>query len=466
MQPTRPLNHNTININTIIYFSGLLLFIVLNYATNFDKYIVTGLSISLVIFLRLINETGKSLPIKELVSILLLIQIFISPLIAYRYFNNKAHFLMYVNESVYMAYAIPASIFFIIGLFIPIYVNNNYKTIFSKLNTVVSSKTEKIAFIFILLGLSASFFNDLFPISIAFIVYLLKLLKFIGAFIFLFSQNKLKYVWVGLVYVLFFYEIVNGGVFYDLFVWVFFLYMLLETKLKSSFFTKILIVLTGFYIIYFIQSIKADYRNEAWDEHNKTENTEIFINVIEEKTTEDNLLNNESDLNKFVSRLNSGWILSKVMSHTPKNQPYTNGETLKEDLINTLLPRFLFQNKAITGGKQNQEKFTKFTGRRLVGGTTMRIGAISDGYINFGVIGGIITMFFLGLLINLILAIILRLNLKNPIYILWIPFVFAYVIRMSDLQVILNYTLKAFIFAIVVNYFFFKKDTNISIKEK
>jgi len=447
---------------------GLLLFILLNYSTNFGKLIITGLCITFIIFLRLINEIGKSIPIKELVATLLLLQIFISPLVAYRYLDNKAHFSMYVDESIYMMYAIPACIFFVLGLFIPIYVNINYKTIFNNLISTASKRNEKIAFIFILLGVSSSLFGSMTPISIAFIVYLLKLLQFIGAFMLLFSQNKLKYVWVGIVYLLFFYEIVNGGVFYDLFVWMFFLYMLLETKLKSSFFRKIIIVLTGFYIIYFIQSIKADYRSEAWDENNKTDNTEIFINVMEEKTNESNLLNNETDLDKFISRLNTGWILSKVMSFTPKSQPFTDGETLKEDLINTLLPRFLFPDKAKTGGKQNQEKFTKFTGRRLTGHTTMRIGAVSDGYINFGIVGGVITMFCLGLLINLILVIILKLNLNNPIYILWIPFIFAYVIRMSDLQVILNYTLKAFLFVIGINYLFFNnyKNEDTAIQEE
>jgi len=129
-----------------------------------------------------------------------------------------------------------------------------------------------------------------------------------------------------------------------------------------------------------------------------------------------------------------------------------------------LLPRFLFPNKSATGGKQNQEKFTEFTGRRLIGNTTMRIGAVSDGYVNFGIIGGIATMFFLGLIFNLILYFIKRLSISNPIFILWIPLIFAYAIRMSDIQVILNYTVKATIFVLVINFVFLvKRKTNVKI---
>jgi hypothetical protein len=456
------MNSKHLNIDLIILFTSILLVSLLFVYSSFTLLISLGIGCFAFLFLRMINQMGKGVPMKEVMGILLLIQVFVSPLFAYRYFDNKAHFTMYMPEEIYFYYAIPASLTFIIGLYIPLQKEKiDYKNIFLKLKDLSSKRTEKIAFTFILIGLSTTFLKDIIPNSLLFVFYLLKLLKFIGAFILFFSSNKLKFFWVSLVYFEFAYEIIEGGVFYDLFVWGFFIYMLLETKLKSTFTRKLLIIIFGFFLIYYIQAIKGAYRSEAWSNSGSSNNnTELFLNSIENKAIEGNVLESEDDFNHFISRLNNGWILSKVMHHTPKNESFTNGETLMSDLINVLLPRFIFTDKAKTGGKQNQKKFTRFTGRQLIGATTMRIGAISDAYINFGIIGGWITMFFLGLTFNIVLLFIVKMSLKNPFYILWIPFVFAYAIRMSDIQVILNYTFKALIFVIIITTFFLKNHSS------
>ncbi len=357
----------------------------------------------------------------------------------------------------YMSFAIPASIFFTIGLFIPLSKQKVNSSTFDAINTNTDI-IIKISLIFIIAGIVSTYLTPYVPPSLAFILYLVKLLKFIGAFLLLFSSFKYKYLWITGVYILFSYEIISGGVFYDLFVWGFFLFMLIENKIKSSFQRKLVIIICGFLIIYFIQSIKGQYRELAWSGTNEKSNTEIFFDVAVNEKKESHYLKDESSFNRFISRLNNGWILSKVMEHTPAKQPYTEGETLKNDLVSVLLPRFLFPDKAITGGKENQRKFKKFTGRRLIGSTTMRIGALSDAYINFGPIGGIIIMFLLGFLFNLILFFIVKINKTITSFILWTPFIFSYAIRMSDIQVILNYTVKSIIFVFIIHFIFFRNN--------
>ena len=449
------LKSKELNINHLLIIISLVIFGVIYMFSSFSLAISLCLSVFIFIFSRLVNEIGKGMPIKELMSFLFLIQVFISPLITYRYLNNKAHFTMHIDESIYMFYTVPAALLFILGLFIPLSKSkNDYKSIFNKLGKNSTKKTDQVAFLFITLGFLSSFLYFILPGSLFFLLYLFNLLKFIGAFMLLFSKNRFKYFWVAIVFINFTYGIINGGIFYDLFIWVFFLYMLLEKKIQSSFTRKLLIITIGFFAIYFVQSIKSDFRSEVWDEKNTKESSEIFLNVAQEKSNEKNVFKNENDLDKFISRLNTGWILSKVIEHTPRKEPFTNGKTLTSDLKSVLLPRFLFPNKAKSGGKENQKKFTKFTGRRLIGKTTMRIGALSDAYINFGIFGGVVFMFFLGLFFNFIFFLIIRISIKNYFYILWIPFVFAYAIRMSDIQVILNYTIKAFFFVVILNYIF------------
>ncbi|MEX0597076.1 MAG: hypothetical protein WD512_11305, partial [Candidatus Paceibacterota bacterium] len=313
----------------------------------------------------------------------------------------------------------------------------------------------------IIIGFISTFLVERVPGSLRFILYLMMMFKFVGVFILLFSKNKYRWLWVLFVYGQFTIETIRGGVFYDLFVWIGFLYIFIEVKWQSSYLRKLLFIIIGFSVVYFIQTIKREYRDTTWEKGVVAQNREeVFLEIAANQIESNNTFQETSNFDRFVSRLNTGWIVSKVMEHTPRYEPFTKGELLKSDIKNVLLPRFLFPDKEATGGKQNQEKFTRFTGRRLTVTTTMRIGALSDAYVNFGVVGGWICMFGLGLVFNLTLVFLFRLASTNVQYILWIPFIFAYAIRMSDFQVILNYTFKALVFVFIINYL--KRSVNIS----
>lgn len=444
------------------YFSivtSLLVVVILSLYVNLSSLQKIALLFSVFFFLKLIKDLGNTIPIKSMISFLLLVQFFISPLITYRYFENKASFSMYVQEGIYFFYVIPAVLCFILGLNLPINKEKlSYQNAIQVLPDAIKLNGTNKAILLIIIGFLGSVVGNFMPInSLFFLFYLMGLFRFVGAFMLFFSNFRYKYLLIAFVFIQFSYEIISGGVFYDLFVWLFFLFMLLEFKWKSSFIRKLVFVLVGGLTVYFIQSFKKDYRNEIWGDPTESSRTEVFVDLASNQLEQSDLLDDKSTLDAFVSRLNTGWIVSKVMQHTPLYEPFANGELLKEDLINVFLPRFLFPNKAMTGGSENQEKFTKYTGRRLIGSTTMRIGAISDAYVNFGVFGGWIMLFCLGFVFNLILYFMISRSKRNSFYILWIPFVFAYAVRMSDIQVILNYTIKALFIVIIVNYLFFNR---------
>ena len=436
----------TILRHLLLSLFGLLYFLLVH---QFNFFISTGIGLFLFIFFELVDGFGKRIPIRELFSFIVFLQLFISPLIAYEYFDNNASFEMYVSQEVYMGYVLPALICFVIGLNLKL-ASSNLRTSLS--NVSFTKADENFAIGLIVVGFISTFLLEKVPGSLRFILYLMMMLKFVGVFIFLFSTNRFRWLWVLLVYGQFTIETIRGAVFYDLFVWIGFLYIFIEVKWQSTFFRKLLFILIGFSVIFFIQSIKREYRDSAWEGVAAQDKEELFLEIAANRIESNNTLQETSDLDRFVSRLNTGWIVSKVMEHTPRYEPFTEGELLQNDIKNVLLPRILFPDKDVTGGKQNQEKFTRFTGRRLTEATTMRIGALSDAYVNFGVIGGWVCMFCLGLFFNLTLVLLFRLASTNIQYLLWIPFIFAYAIRMSDFQVILNYTFKALIFVFVINY--------------
>ncbi|MEQ8625773.1 MAG: hypothetical protein RJQ00_01830 [Vicingaceae bacterium] len=418
---------------------------------EYSLFISLGIAIFVFITLELIDGFGKRIPIRELMSFIVFLQLFISPLITYDYFNNEAVFRMYVEKELYMWFILPALCAFCLGLFINAKQSNNEPLL---QNLHFGQKNQHLGFIFIVSGIFFYVFRSVVPPTLFFIFHLGGLLRFVGAFILLFSDNRYRYFWILLVFGEFSLSIVRGGVFYDLFVWFGFLFMFLELRWQSSFGKKMVYFIMGFAIVYLIQIVKSEYRAVIWDDTTtiQRDREEVFLDVATQKLDERAAFTESSNLDNFVSRLNIGWVVSKVMEHTPLREPFANGELLKKDIKNVLLPRFLFPNKASTGGKQNQEKFRRFTGIKLVKETTMRIGAFGDAYVNFGVVGGWICMFCLGLLFNLTLKWFLNSARKDKTLLLWIPLVFSYAIRMSDIQVILNFTFKAFLFFILIRF--------------
>lgn len=410
------------------------------------------------LLLHMLNKIGKDLPVKELMVFVLSMQLLISPLIAYHYYNNNMEYMMYVDEKPYITFVLLFVSAFAIGLFLPIF-NSRNKTI----TPFVLTNHEnhgRIGLFLIVFGFVTLFIGKFMPGSLKFVFYLFSYSRIIGVFYIIFSDTKNKYILVAVVFGHFAYTIISSALFYDLIIWGFFFYMVIEMKLQSSFPQKILIVILGLISLIFLQSIKSDYRKQVWDE-DKTEqqsNFETFVDVASQSEEEEK---NRSRVEHLVTRLNTGWIVSAVLVYVPHFQPIVDGKLLLEDLKSILLPRFLDPTKKSVGGGENREKFEQFTGRKLGDATTMRIGVISDAFINFGIFGGAILMFLFGLLLNIFLQ-YLKAKLFYSISYFWIFFIFSFTVRMSDFLVILNSTFKSFIIFLVITFIIksFVKQTN------
>jgi hypothetical protein len=91
-------------------------------------------------------------------------------------------------------------------------------------------------------------------------------------------------------------------------------------------------------------------------------------------------------------------------------------------------------------------------------GTSMALGAMGDGYINFGIMGGCIFMFFLGLTFSMVLNGFYKFSKSFPFLLLFTPLVFYYPIRPDcELQTSLGHLVKS-CFLIYIMLLFWKKD--------
>jgi len=115
-------------------------------------------------------------------------------------------------------------------------------------------------------------------------------------------------------------------------------------------------------------------------------------------------------------------------------------------VIASFIPRFLWPDKPIAGGKWNMEYFTGL----IIEGYSMNVGPLGEAYGNFGNKGGIYFMFFYGLFFNIVIYLLIRIAKTKPTIILWFPVLFLNSIQVeTDILMTVNALLKNCIFVAV-----------------
>lgn len=408
---------------------------------------------------KIIFKIGHDLTIKEILLFILLLQYFLAPSVVYNRFNNDVGdfgYDMKIPKEEYFSFLIGAVIAITAGLFAPFF-KSKIKTVelFNRIKLLPGN--FNIGITLLVIGFLSHLTLPFLPSTFAFLGLFLTNLKYVGIFYIYFSNNSKKFIYIFIVIAYLVLNIVSGGVFIDLFIWGLFIATFFTINKKISLITKILFLIVGSITVLLIQSIKADYRKIIWDENKSEEVNEelVFIDLTQTKLENVQSIFEEDNLKSFFSRINQGWILSNVLDHVPQNQDFSHGDLFLRELKGIILPRVLAPDKVTASGKDVKEKFMKYTGRILHGNTTMNVGLISDGYINFGRYGCWIFMFFVGLFVNFFMHKIYQYSQNYPTLILWLPVLFFYLLRTAnDFYMIMNYLVKSTMLLVVVFYIF------------
>ena len=117
------------------------------------------------------------------------LQLLLGPTLAYNIDITKAQ--MVVPESEYFSYVIPAVILFIIGLHI--FGNKLEGEVLDKerIEKYISLKKD-LPFFLIAIGFLASYISSMFSSELAFVIYLLGGLKYVGVFMIIIGSRRLK----------------------------------------------------------------------------------------------------------------------------------------------------------------------------------------------------------------------------------------------------------------------------------
>ncbi|MBL4898762.1 MAG: hypothetical protein JKX76_03825, partial [Colwellia sp.] len=335
MSQTFKINNSVLILQTLVV-SGWVL--------SIDIYIISRLGIMFFVYviLRFLQNLGRELPMRELTLMIMLLQLLICPILVYHYFDNDVRYPMEIAEIPYVNYVFLAISLFALGLFVPLNLGELRTGVLIQNLKATTKSNGKFGMILIFVGYASTFVLKFIPSSLAFVAFLLINFKFVGAFLVLFSSNKYKYLWLVLVFGLYTLDIISGGLFINLFVWGLMLLIIVLIKIEVSYLYKVLLLVAGFSIVFFVNGFKSEYREVTWRQDRSISerprsNQEVFLDIAFERAQEMTLEESEKDqerydnFNDFVSRLNQGWIVAKVMNHVPMYEPYTGGETIVAD---------------------------------------------------------------------------------------------------------------------------------------
>ena len=442
-----------VNIKVIVIISGILYLMF----PGLSVFSFLTIIITLHQFILFYNSIGSVIPIRYLFGLFMCLQILFGPMLAYNGLDKfqAGYYRMQISEFEYFKYAIFAVIAFILGLHIRAGKLNG-EIVDEKRILLFVHEYPTVPYLFIVIGFISSIVSEYFSTDLAFVFYLLAGFKFIGAFLIIIGNRKLKLLPLILVYGSIIVSSLGASMFHDLLTWIIFLFAVFAIKFKPGDKIKLISVTLFFLFALAIQQLKGNYREATW-QRGEEGNIETLNKAYNETQEQNNFFSYKSLAVSNV-RFNQGFIVTNIMKNVPSNIPFENGAELILILEAAFLPRFLAPDKLTAG---NQAIFKKYSGMALSKNTSMGLSSIGDAYINFGIIGGCLFMFILGVFFSMVLNIFYRMSKGYPILLLFTPLVFYYPIRPDcEFQTLLGHLVKC-CFLIFVIFFIWKKQFRV-----
>lgn len=433
-------------------------FLVRSY-TTWTNYECSAISIFIYFILSFVDDLGNKLVILDVAILITIITCLLLPIAGYHYFNSTnlqsrvwLNFMRVPSDD-YYSFMIPATLAMIAGMKLPVfYIKQTYKNQVQYMINVkaylANSKWQGL--IMVVIGLLCSVLKNYVPSSLSFVLFLFSYLMFVGIFYCLYSNIPFKRMILIFVFGVMIVRSISGGMFGEMVFMGALTVILLVLGNKINFTKKLVLLLIGLFGIIILQAVKPSFRKQTWNGKSNGRELSIFTNIFSEKVKNPfSLLDDQRMLFGMYSRFNQGQIISNVLYSVPARFPYAEGETIATSLAASIIPRVIWPDKPEAGGAYNFKRFLGITLR----GWSANLSPFGEAWGNFGKTGGIIFMFFFGLLFNYFFYMLLKIAVKYPSLILWFPYLFFYAVSIeNDVLTMVNSFSKAAIFT----YFIYK----------
>jgi hypothetical protein len=392
------------------------------------------------------RKSGKTYPIFYLFFFTYFLQYVFAPYFVYNEYNVLSY-QMPIPQEDYFGYTIPALLFLFSGVYFFLK-DFNIRNLVRQINR---RQALELGYLLLIISLAFDLVELLGISAFSSITSFTTYLKYVAAFCFLFTRSKFPYFLAALIYLQLALYVLGVGVFISFFIWATFLFLFVVLFFRFPFWLRASAILIAIPVTVLIQSVKNEYREMTWEGKHEA-GVELFSELAEKSQEKEKEPYSESKgVVSTIARLSQGWHLGLALRHVPQRQPFANGKELLIDIVSSILPRAIFSGKKEVN---SQRKFYKYTGHRLRGSTSMSIGVLGDFYINFGRWGSFFALFVFGAIIaKLANLFYTRYVIRDPINIIWVPFILSYLMRANnDFYIFFNCMVKGFVIFLMVNY--------------
>lgn len=213
---------------------------------------------------------------------------------------------------------------------------------------------------------------------------------------------------------------------------------------KPNWTRQISLFLAGTCFVASIQLTKNTYREMVWRSTGTASLSQLYISFQTSVRHFGEFMDNEALWFSTLSRMNQGFLVSHVISKCERDNILLQGEKSLESIAAAVVPRILWPDKPMAGGRDNIKKYTN---KVLVGSTSMNISYFGDFYIDFGPEGGVLALFVFGYLIGVSIAYVVYLATIRPVFFVGLPLILSGMVQVeTDLLMIVNHFAKSLIF--------------------
>lgn len=377
-------------------------------------WVAVGLGFTALVIGHLCMTARRFVAFPDLIVAACCLQWIIAPWLAAEYPSRMVVYHMTLSIDQYLRYAVPATIALWVGLHLP--ATRTLSTTWALPETEPLSKpVRRILDAAIVIGLIVDAYSEYVPPALAFLGYLIASFRFVGALGWMITKTpgwKIRVLGVLLYFVA--TQSAGGGMFYLVVHWGGY-FLLVYAFMKRWRMKMAMALMAGIMGLGLLQTVKPTFRTSLIEERpsGPVEAFTRLTSLMWERVSQGQVVDPDADTGDTLVRFNQGWIISRIMTHVPAEEPYAMGQTLADAAIFTIVPRFLFPSKREGA---STELFFRFTGIKLPPNTRMGLGVIGEFYANFGLLGGVLATFFYGCLMGTILLFFANRAQKNPLW--------------------------------------------------
>jgi hypothetical protein len=391
-----------------------------------------GLAVAVTIGLLLHTfAVSRTVPwIPGLAALVAMVQWVLAPWAAYHVPPIVPTFYMPLPPHAYFGYAVPATLVWVLGLYLPLRRPGRSTSDAPRAPIVVPKSFRLTCDLMVAVGLAASaLLAHGTPAAIDYAVRLVSDLSFVGALGLLIARVP-GWGWrLGAVLAARAAMSSADGMFHDVVIWA--VYSCAVGAFVFRVRPAILIALAAGALVMMgaLNEIKTEYRAElsANPDLPLGSRVELLGTTLATQLQNPTSVFTELARSRAIARLNQGWIIARTLVWVPANEPFANGETVENAVWSAIIPRVARQ-KYEAGGVY----FQRFTGMPLPRATSMNLSIAGEMYANYGPAWGLFGVGAVAVLVGLIFRGFALRGRRSPLWYAWAPYVLLYAVQAEN----------------------------------